>query len=88
MYHRKRKHVGHRSKYTKVPIKTKLKFLKKVILEGISIKDVKPMLNIVRHHLQYQLLHCQNPHRTIQEQDLRLQPQRFRRGNRPRPGGL
>ncbi len=40
MYQRKRRHIGNRSKYTKVPIKTKLKFLRKVILEGFSIKDV------------------------------------------------
>lgn len=29
-----------RSKYAKIPVKTKLRFLRKVILEGFSIKDV------------------------------------------------
>jgi hypothetical protein len=40
MFHKKRRHVGIRSKYTKVPLKTKFKFLRKVVQEGFSIKDV------------------------------------------------
>lgn len=40
MFHRKRKHVGQRSKYAKIPAKTKLMFLRKVIQEGFSIRDV------------------------------------------------
>ena len=42
MLHRKRRHVGVRSKYAKIPVKTKLKFLRKVLLEGFSIRDVTP----------------------------------------------
>ena len=40
MFLKKRK-PNNRLKYVKVPIKTKLKFLRKVILDGFSIKDVK-----------------------------------------------
>ncbi len=40
MMHRKRRQVGVRSKYAKTPLKTKLKFLRKVLLEGFSIRDV------------------------------------------------
>jgi len=40
MHQRKRRTVGLRSKYAKIPIKTKIKFLKKVIQEGFSIRDV------------------------------------------------
>jgi hypothetical protein len=40
MFHKKRRHVGVRTKYAKIPIKTKLKFLRKVIVEGFSIRDV------------------------------------------------
>jgi len=40
MHQRKRRTVGIRSKYAKIPIKTKIKFLKKVIQEGFSIRDV------------------------------------------------
>jgi hypothetical protein len=43
MMHRKRRHVGLRSKYAKIPVKTKLKFLRKVLLEGFSIRDVDPI---------------------------------------------
>lgn len=41
MLHRRRQ-VGVRSKYAKIPVKTKLKFLRKVLLEGFSIRDVIP----------------------------------------------
>jgi hypothetical protein len=40
MFHRKRRHVGVRSKYAKIPAMTKLRFLRKVLLEGFSIRDV------------------------------------------------
>ena len=40
MMHRKRRHVGLRLKYAKIPVKTKLKFLRKVLLEGLSIRNV------------------------------------------------
>ena len=42
MLHRKRRQVAVRSKYAKIPVKTKLKFLRKVLLEGFSIRDVTP----------------------------------------------
>lgn len=42
MFHKKRRAVGVRSKYAKIPIKTKLAFLRKVIKEGFSIRDVPP----------------------------------------------
>lgn len=37
---RRRRSVGMRSKYVKIPLKTKIKFLRKVVVEGISIRDV------------------------------------------------
>lgn len=40
MFQRKRRYICMRSKYAKIPVKTKLRFLRKVILEGFSIKDV------------------------------------------------
>lgn len=36
----KRRTSSKRSKYAKIPIKIKVKFLRKVLLEGFSIRDV------------------------------------------------
>jgi hypothetical protein len=36
----KKRKVGARSKYAKIPLRIKIKFLKKVINEGFSIRDV------------------------------------------------
>lgn len=41
MRHQKKRYTMPRSKYAKIPLKTKLKFLKKVVTEGMSIRDVK-----------------------------------------------
>ena len=41
MRHQKKRYAVPRSKYAKIPLKTKLKFLKKIITEGYSIRDVK-----------------------------------------------
>lgn len=43
----KPKKFNQRYKYVKITIKTKIKFLKKVLLEGFSIRDVK--IKIVSH---------------------------------------
>ena len=40
MRHQKKRYSVPRSQYAKIPLKTKLKFLKKIINEGFSIKDV------------------------------------------------
>ncbi len=40
MYQKKRRQVGNRSKYVKIPMKTKLKFLRMVVAESFSVKDV------------------------------------------------
>jgi len=45
MRHQKKRYTVPRSKYAKIPLKTKLKFLKKIINEGYSIRDVKNFLN-------------------------------------------
>lgn len=41
MRHQKKRYSMPRSKYAKIPLKTKLKFLRKIIIEGFSIRDVK-----------------------------------------------
>lgn len=45
MRHQKKRYTVLRSKYAKILLKTKLKFLKKIINEGYSIRDVKHFLN-------------------------------------------
>ncbi len=45
MRHQKKRYTVLRSKYAKIPLKTKLKFLKKIIKQGYSIRDVKKILN-------------------------------------------
>lgn len=40
-----------RSKYAKIPLKTKVKFLRKVVVEGMSIRDVPIILKLVRNQL-------------------------------------
>ena len=41
MRHQKKRYAVPRSKYAKISMKTKLKLLKKIIIEGFSIRDVK-----------------------------------------------
>ncbi len=40
MFQKKRRQGGNRSKYVKIPMKTKLRFLRMVVLEGSSVKEV------------------------------------------------
>ena len=40
MRHHKKRYAVPRSKYAKILLKTKLKFLRKILTEGFSIKDV------------------------------------------------
>ncbi len=43
MRHQKKRYTVARSKYAKIPLKIKLKFLRKIISEGFSIRDVNPI---------------------------------------------
>lgn len=57
MQQKKKKYIGFRSKYAKIPHKSKLNFLRKVIIDGLSIKDVSIQICIVIHPFQHQLLY-------------------------------
>lgn len=39
-FEKKKSGYNERCKYAKIPIKTKVKFLRKVLIDGLSIKDV------------------------------------------------